>query len=82
MAPLKRILVPVDFSECSRHALRRADELARVFDARLDVLHVWQTPAFVVPEAFVGRVPNGQNVVEHALQHAEKSFQSLLVLSM
>lgn len=39
---LKKILIPVDFSECSRKALRYAIPLARQFGARLILLHVVQ----------------------------------------
>jgi nucleotide-binding universal stress UspA family protein len=37
--PPHRILVPVDFSEPSRRALRLGGELARTFDASLTVIH-------------------------------------------
>ncbi len=37
---LKRILVPVDFSDASRKAVRHAAELAMTAGARLDLLHV------------------------------------------
>jgi universal stress protein A len=39
---LRRILVPVDFSQGSRSALEYAVFLSRRFGARVDVLHVWQ----------------------------------------
>src|SRR5262249_26784206 len=39
---LKRILVPVDFSERSTKALRYAAAFARQFDAELTLLHVVQ----------------------------------------
>ena len=78
MATLKRILVPVDFSECSRLALRRADELAKAFDAKVDVVHVWQAPAFISPEAMVGATPQGQTLAQLAEQQAEKSLQSFV----
>jgi nucleotide-binding universal stress UspA family protein len=39
-APIERILCPTDFSEFSLHALRHATALARVFKARLKVIHV------------------------------------------
>lgn len=35
-----RILVPTDFSPCSLHALRHAEEMARRFGAELTLLHV------------------------------------------
>jgi nucleotide-binding universal stress UspA family protein len=42
---LKRILVPVDFSDFSKVAVRRAIEVAREFDATLDFLHVVEMEA-------------------------------------
>ncbi len=47
MRPIKRILVPVDFSPCSRVALQHGLELARQFDAALTVLHVYEPPHYV-----------------------------------
>jgi nucleotide-binding universal stress UspA family protein len=44
MIALKNILVPSDFSECSAAALRYGLELARVFDARVHLIHVVQDP--------------------------------------
>jgi nucleotide-binding universal stress UspA family protein len=40
LLPLKKILCPTDFSDCSYAALRNAAELARQFDAELCLLHV------------------------------------------
>ena len=40
MRTVNRILVPTDFSNCSNDALLQAVALAKVHDARLDVLHV------------------------------------------
>jgi nucleotide-binding universal stress UspA family protein len=37
---LKELLVPVDFSDCSREALAYAEKLARVFGAEIIVLNV------------------------------------------
>ena len=47
---LKRILVPIDFSECSRQALRYALPLARQFRASVTLLYVVQV-YFPSPEA-------------------------------
>ena len=41
MIEFHRILVPIDFSEHSQHALDRAVELARTFDAELHLLHCY-----------------------------------------
>lgn len=37
---VQRLLVPIDFSEASEVALRHAMEIARTYDAELDLLHV------------------------------------------
>jgi universal stress protein A len=47
MFKLQRILVPVDFSDTSRAALDYATDLARAFDASMDIVHVWEAPVYV-----------------------------------
>lgn len=44
---IKRILVPIDYSACSRAALRFAAELSQRFGASLDVVHAWDRPSYV-----------------------------------
>lgn len=49
--PIRRILVPVDFSEHARLALAHAKELASLYGAELQILHVFEEvihPAFYV----------------------------------
>jgi nucleotide-binding universal stress UspA family protein len=46
---LKKILVPVDFSDCSKKALQYAIPFATQFDSELTILHVVQ-PYPAVPE--------------------------------
>ena len=46
----KKILLPVDLSEGSEEALTYAVEIARVFGAKLHLLHVVGLPAMGVPE--------------------------------
>lgn len=41
---ISRILVPVDFSECSGAAFTYACELARALGAKVTLLHVWDVP--------------------------------------
>ena len=43
----KLILVPVDYSACSRAALRFAADLAERYHAALDVVHVWDRPSYI-----------------------------------
>jgi universal stress protein A len=79
MREIRRILVPVDFSECSRTALEYAAALAERFRASIDVLHVWEPPHYVGPE-FLVREPGetGHPLQEVALAQAEKEMDGFL----
>lgn len=44
--PVHRMLVPVDFSACSRAALEYALQLAEPLGAPIEVLHVWEAPFY------------------------------------
>ena len=48
---LKRILVPVDFSDCSKYALQYANALAKQSGAELQLLHIVE-PYPAVPEMY------------------------------
>ena len=71
MKPFKKILVPVDFSSHSTAALRYAADLSRRYEASLDVLHVFQTMTYALPEGYV--VPTGSQ-----LQAIMNEFESQL----
>ena len=45
---LKRILVPIDFSDCSKKALQYALALAKQHDAAITLLYVAATPTYSV----------------------------------
>lgn len=47
MINLKRVLVPVDFSSCSRAALEYAARVAAASDATLEILHVYEPPHYI-----------------------------------
>jgi universal stress protein A len=51
MLPIRRILVPTDFGECSAPAVLLAAEFAEKFGAELILLHVVQDLALVMPDA-------------------------------
>jgi len=53
MKPVKKILVPVDFSAHSTEAVRFAADLARRFEASLTLVHVYQPMTYVLPEGYV-----------------------------
>ena len=46
MMKIKTILVPTDFSEHAERSYERAIEFAKVFGARIDLLHVYDIPDF------------------------------------
>jgi len=49
---LRRVLLAVDLSEHSRHALEVAGQVARSFGAALEVLYVWAAPFYDADEHF------------------------------
>ncbi len=51
MITFKLILCPIDFSDTSAHALETAIELATQLNAKIHLVHVYQYPAFSMPEA-------------------------------
>ena len=46
MITLKKIMLPTDFSENAAHALSYAGDLAKTFGARIDLVHVHQSPIY------------------------------------
>lgn len=81
MPRYRRILVPIDFSEQSRGALRYAAELARAFGASLDVLYAWDPPGFIPPHMVVEMAssPHGERPLsELARQRIDEDMQALL----
>ena len=59
MITLKRILVPHDFSETSEAAMKYATELARIFGAKLHVLHVSEPDRTDMPTEFAFGLEEG-----------------------
>lgn len=54
MVTIRSILCPVDFSTFSRHALQHGVQLARWFQATLNVLYVYPSPGAPPPVLFGG----------------------------
>ena len=46
---VKKILVPTDFSDASSEALSTAIAFARAFAARIELIHVFVEPTYVLP---------------------------------
>lgn len=51
MSNLQKILVAVDFSDCSVAAAKQALALGSPLGAQLDVIHTYDVPTFVAPHA-------------------------------
>lgn len=76
MRQIKRILVPVDFSNCSRAALDYAAYLANTFDASIDVLHVHE-PSYLVGDVMVTGNPP-KLLSEYIQERAQESLDHML----
>jgi universal stress protein A len=75
-ANVRRILVPIDFSECSRAALDRAVELSRVLGAELVLLHVVDSSGL-----FVGGIESYVDVAAIARQMQEDARKELAAIA-
>lgn len=63
----KTILVPVDFSDTSEHALDYAVELAKSLGAKVVVLHAYELPVYGFPDgAFVATVEMATRIMNGA----------------
>ncbi len=69
MPTYKTIVCPVDFSPSARHALAIAAELARTSNASLTIVHVWQPPLYVAPEA-----PASAELIQSIVDDAERAL--------
>jgi nucleotide-binding universal stress UspA family protein len=80
----KHILVPTDFSPCSRQALDAAIEVARAFDATIRLLHVvvpLEYPFFgkEVVDSVLGGVRDGlQREKQHAVERGVTDVETLI----
>jgi nucleotide-binding universal stress UspA family protein len=80
MRAIRKILVPVDFSEPSREALRFACDLARRYEAQVTLLHAYQLPGYAFPEGYLVAGPASVNdllgLVDKALAEARREAEA------
>jgi nucleotide-binding universal stress UspA family protein len=76
MSRIKNILIPVDFSNASKRALRYACELADTFEATLHVLHVVEHP--YLPGAYLEFYPPPAEFFDQVEQDSRKQLERLL----
>lgn len=74
---MKHILFPTDFSDAAEHAFATALELARRFDSRLTLLHVWSVPSSVYAEALTWPIDDMQRGARKYLDAALESARRL-----
>jgi nucleotide-binding universal stress UspA family protein len=76
-----RILVPVDLMEGSRSIIDYAVQLARPFNASVEVMHAWEPPQYVAPDLLVAAPGwNPQSLEKTALEAARKELDALIAL--
>jgi len=79
MAAPSRILVPIDLSEGSRAVIDYALNLARPFNATVEVVHAWEPPQYVAPDLLVAAPGwNALSLEQVALETASKELATLL----
>ena len=69
----KKILIPIDFSECSINALKYAINLAKSTEAKLALLHAYHVP---IPMAEAGLTID-PNLAEEFVQEGEEKMNKL-----
>ncbi len=77
--PYRRILVPVDYSENSKSAVRAALTLARSLGGSLELIHVWDRPTYVSDGVMVRRPGEEQRSLAELIQaNAHKDMDDFL----
>jgi nucleotide-binding universal stress UspA family protein len=74
---IKRVLVPVDFSANSLHALDYAVEFARVFDAEVEVLFVIEPVYYAVPDFAGGATAAMSGLLEEQMRSGREQLAKL-----
>jgi nucleotide-binding universal stress UspA family protein len=83
---IRRIMVPIDYSQNSQIALSYASELATSFGASLDIVHVWDRPTYVTDAVMVQRPgeahkPIGELIRENAQKDMNEYLASVTLPS-
>ncbi len=73
---IRSILVPVDYSDCSAKALALAAELAPTLGAAIDVVHVWERPAYVSDDTKVGHGDSARSLVDMICENAQSEMDT------
>ena len=68
MKPIKKILVPVDFSMHTAQAVQFAADLSRRYEAPLELLHVLEPTVYALPAAYVLPTPEQSTHIMEGLR--------------
>ena len=74
MFEIRRILCPIDLSETSKPAFEYAVALAAQLGAELELLHVYQLPAYALPEGGLEILAGLEAEIENQLQQQLDAF--------
>jgi universal stress protein A len=75
----RSILVPVDYSECSKASVRYAGELAANVGASLVIVHVWDRPTYAAETVLVRQPGEAQRSLADLIrENAERDMSEFL----
>ena len=76
---IQHLLVPVDYSSCSRAALRFAVDLAQKYQASVDIVHVWDRPSYV-SDVVMSRTEaiSGTSLIQLIQENAQRDLDEFL----
>lgn len=71
---MKKIIVPTDFSECAKNALKAASDIARKEKSEIHLVHVYERPVWGFAEANVDIIKNRRvhDKIEEELFHVSE----------
>ncbi len=80
MIQIQRIVVPMDFSECSRRGLKYAAALAERFGSEIVLVHAIEAPLNLPPQTLVRLDPEGppMPIMEYVREAADRRLNALL----
>jgi len=76
---IRRVMVPIDYSDNSKAALAYGAELALGFGASLDIVHVWDRPTYLTDAVMVQRPGEAHKPIGELIrENAERDMTEFL----